>query len=120
MRRGQTLVEFAASLAILVLLLLGLAELGRYVFTLSTLTHAVREGARYAIMHPTDDDGIIQRVRQGAVSLDPSLLNVPAPTFNPSTRSSGSLATVTASYQFQSVMGMFSRTVTASATMRVP
>lgn len=120
MRQGQTLVEFAVSIAVLVLLLLGLVELGRYVFTLSTLTHAVREGTRYAIANPTDDNGIIQRVHQGAANLNPSLLSVQNPTFNPSTRTSGSLVTVRASYQFQSVMGMFSRTVTASATMRVP
>ena len=44
--RGQTLVEFALILPIFLLLLFGLIDGGRFVFTDSILSQAAREGAR--------------------------------------------------------------------------
>lgn len=49
--RGQALVEFALIAPMLFILLLGIFEAGRYVLFLETLNSAVREGARYAIVH---------------------------------------------------------------------
>ncbi len=119
MRRGQTLVEFALCAAIVVLVFIGIVEAGRYLFTVNTLRNAVREGARYAIVRPWDDAGIAQRVQQTAAGVDPSAISVQV-TFNPPTRSSGSLVTVTATYPYRSVLGVFSRSVSVTATMRVP
>ncbi len=45
---GQTLVEFALVLPVFLLLLFGLLDVGRMVFTNSTLSQAAREGARLA------------------------------------------------------------------------
>ena len=119
MKRGQTLTEFAIGASVALLVLVGLMELGRYLFTVNTLRNATREGARYAIVHPWDDDGIRQRVRQSLTGLEPSAVNVQV-SFNPPTRSSGSIVTVTANYPFQSVLGVFGRTVAVTATMRLP
>ena len=49
--RGQTMVEFALVLPILVLLLTGFFDLGRVVLAHDALAHAAREAARYAIVH---------------------------------------------------------------------
>jgi Flp pilus assembly protein TadG len=49
--RGQTMVEFALILPILVLLLTGFFDLGRVVLSNDALSHAAREAARYAIVH---------------------------------------------------------------------
>jgi hypothetical protein len=49
--RGQTMVEFALILPILMLLLTGFFDLGRVVLANDALSHAAREGARYAIVH---------------------------------------------------------------------
>ncbi len=46
--RGQSLVEFALVLPVFFLLLFGLIDMGRYVYMNSTLSQAVREGARVA------------------------------------------------------------------------
>ncbi len=49
--RGQTMVEMALVLPILMLLLAGFWDLGRVVLAGDALNHAAREAARYAIVH---------------------------------------------------------------------
>ncbi len=44
---GQSLVEFALVFPIFLLLLFGLIDIGRYVYTANALNQAAREGARY-------------------------------------------------------------------------
>ncbi len=119
MRAGQTLTEFAIGVAIALLVLIGLMELGRYLFTVNTLRNSVREGARYAIVRPWDDEGIQQRVRRSVAGIDSASLSVQV-NFTPPNRSSGSVVTVTATYPYQSVLGFFRRPIAVSATMRVP
>lgn len=50
-RRGQTLVEFAMVLPVLMLILVGTLDLGRVVLANDTVGAAAREAARYAIVH---------------------------------------------------------------------
>ena len=49
--RGQTMVEFALVVPILMFLLTGFFDLGRVVLAHDALSHAAREAARYAIVH---------------------------------------------------------------------
>lgn len=48
---GQSLVEFALVLPVLLLLILGLFDVARAVWQENTLAYAAREGTRYAIVH---------------------------------------------------------------------
>jgi len=48
---GQALTEFAMVVPFFLLLLYGIVEFGRYVYTVQVLNNAAREGARYAIVH---------------------------------------------------------------------
>ena len=48
---GQTLVEFALILPIFLLLVIGFFDVGRAVFYYSSLTNAVREATRFAIVN---------------------------------------------------------------------
>ena len=48
---GQSLVEFALIIPIAFFLITGFFDLGRAVFNYSSLTNAVREATRYAIVH---------------------------------------------------------------------
>lgn len=50
-RRGATTVEAAVLLPLVLLVLIGILEYGRYVMTLQILTNAAREGAHYALAH---------------------------------------------------------------------
>jgi Flp pilus assembly protein TadG len=45
--RGQSLVEFALVFPIFLLLLFGLIDIGRFVYTANALNEAAREGARF-------------------------------------------------------------------------
>lgn len=65
---GQTLVEFAMVLPIAVLIVLGLFDLGRAVFTYNTLAQAARQAARVAIVNQDMSD-----VADQAISSAPSL-----------------------------------------------
>ena len=57
---GQSMVEFALVLPIFLLIVLGLVDLGRAVFSYTSITNAAREAARLAIVNQ-DEDLIKQR-----------------------------------------------------------
>jgi len=51
---GQSLVEFALIFPVFFFLITGFLDLGKAVSNYSSLTNAVREATRYAIVHKTD------------------------------------------------------------------
>lgn len=57
--RGQSLVELALILPVLMLVLVGIFDFGRAFYAYNALSNAAREGARYGTVHPenTDSDG---------------------------------------------------------------
>jgi Flp pilus assembly protein TadG len=52
--RGQSLVEMALMLPILLMLVLGAMDLGRMFYTKMVLTNAAREGVNYLVYYPED------------------------------------------------------------------
>ena len=74
--RGQDVVEFAIIFTVLFLVLMGIFDMGRAIYSSSVLFNAAREGARYGIIHPTDTAGIKAQVLNLAVGLDPNALTV--------------------------------------------
>jgi Flp pilus assembly protein TadG len=71
--RGAALVEFAIVLPVLLLLVFGIIDLGRLLYTYNNLTSAVREGARLAAVqsNPTTAaavSAVQARVQQYAVA----------------------------------------------------
>lgn len=52
--QGSSMVEFVLISFILVIVLLGVVEMGRMVLVYTTIANAAREGARYAIVHGAD------------------------------------------------------------------
>lgn len=87
-RRGQALVEFALVVPFFFLLLFGIIEAGRFIFYYESLSHATREGARYAIVNgantlgcpsgpaapgtsacDTSGANVVARVRQAALGV---------------------------------------------------
>ena len=62
-RRGQATVEFALTGLILFLVLFGILEVARLVFTASDVNNGAREGAYYAALHPdTTVDDLTQQI----------------------------------------------------------
>ena len=67
-RNGQSLVEFAIVLPVIVLVVLGLFDLGRGVFAYNTLAQAARQANRLAMV-----DQNVDRVTTAAIASAPSL-----------------------------------------------
>ena len=74
--RGQALVEFALVVPVFILLLVGLFDLGRAVYTFNTISNAAREGVRLGIVdqyvgsaNTNPVSGIKGRAAQHAVSV---------------------------------------------------
>jgi Flp pilus assembly protein TadG len=61
-QRAQGLVELALALPVLLILLMGIVDLGLALRSYVVLTNASREGARFAIICPATDDLIKSRV----------------------------------------------------------
>ena len=93
-QRGQSLVEFAASSVVLLLLIGGLVDIGRSIYVSEGLSNAVREGARHGIWfdapslsHPYLYDAAIKATvdtELAAISLPASVLKNPGGTTCPS------------------------------------
>lgn len=66
--RGQSLVELAISLLVLLYLLSGAVEFGLAFFQFVQLRDAAQEGALYASLNPADTAGIETRVRDASSS----------------------------------------------------
>lgn len=64
--RGQALVEMSVSMTARLILVVGIADLGRAFFTYITLRDAAQEGALYATYSAIDCNGIEDRVRDHA------------------------------------------------------
>jgi Flp pilus assembly protein TadG len=64
--RGQSLVELSMSLTIILLLLSGAVDFSIAYFSFSAMQDAAQEGALYGSINPTDETGIINRVRSSS------------------------------------------------------
>jgi Flp pilus assembly protein TadG len=77
--KGQSLVEVALAMPVLILILVGILDLGRAYFTFVALSDAAAEGAAYAAIHPTNTTQAVERAvdnSNGLVVLEPSMVNV--------------------------------------------
>lgn len=117
------MVEFALVAPFFFLLLFAIVEGGRFIFYYETLSHATREGARYAIVNgansltcstgpsapgttscdPTGDD-VREHVRDAAIGMLGSAITVTPVWHDPADNGRGSTITVTALYQYSSLI----------------
>jgi Flp pilus assembly protein TadG len=67
--RGQSLVEFALVLLPLLMLLIGIIDVGRAIYGFNTVANASREAARYAIVDQTAGE-VVQTAVESAAALD--------------------------------------------------
>lgn len=77
--RGQSLLEFALVLPVLLIVLAGVLDLGRLYFAYVAVTDAAGEGAAYAAIHPDDTDEIIARAQDatgGMVEIDEDMVTI--------------------------------------------
>ncbi len=100
--KGQSLVEVALVLPLLLLMLLGLLDFGRVYFVMVSLFDAAEEGAIYASIHPGADSDTIRERAAGATSnlITLSVGDVDPPVFQSSPPQPGTPVTVTVRYDF--------------------
>jgi Flp pilus assembly protein TadG len=109
--KGQSLLEFALILPVLIIMLAGVLDLGRLYYAYVAVTDAAAEGASYAAIHPGEDtrDAVFRRAQEASgalVQIDPNLVEVNCPTI-----ASGAPITVTVSYSFTVATPLFNALV---------
>ncbi len=98
--QGNTLVEFALVIPLLLFLVIGFFDLGLIVYARNTLSFAAREGARVAIIPSKTDTQICAQARAEAQGLNITCI-VSSP------RDSGSTVTVTVGYTYIPITPFF-------------
>jgi len=119
-QEGQSLIELALLLPVLILIMAGVLDLGRAFHAYTTLVNAAREGARYGAFHPTDSYGIRDQVWQEAtdsgIDLSQSTVIIETDAISP-----GAAIKVTVVFQFQAVsaliLGSHTISISGSASM---
>jgi hypothetical protein len=82
---GQSLLEFALTLPLLLLLVMGVFDLGRSIYYYSAIHNAAREGARYGAVNHCDLTGIKDRAAQMADLGDGLVVKEPQQVYVPGT-----------------------------------
>ena len=124
--QGQGLLEFALVVVFLFLVMFGIIDFARVFFGYATMSNGVREGARYAIVHPDDVAGIETAARGmmvviGApVDVAVSFPDTCVDDGSPNCKNRGSAVLVTATSDFAVWTPLIpSFTMVASATMHI-
>jgi len=97
---GQSMVEVALTMPLLLLILMGILDLGRAYFTFVALSDAAAEGATYAAIHPAEATEITARAAgssDGLVTLTPEMVSV---AFDGTAAIDSSTITVTVQYDY--------------------
>ena len=116
--------EFGLVLPLFLLLTTGLIDVGRGIWMYNTLSHAAREGTRYAIVrgetnrYPATSSTIREAVRSRAAGLNPEKLVVTT-SWDPDNKP-GSVVQVRVQYDFRPVTPLLpSKTIPLSSTSRM-
>ncbi len=121
--RGQAMLEFALALPVFLLSMLIILDFGRAVWHYNSISSAVREGARYAIVRSHTDAQIRAHVKWAARGVDLSDSDIVIGP--PVSRTPRRPVTVAISYSFRPITPLISRlagdslTLTASSRMLV-
>jgi Flp pilus assembly protein TadG len=116
--RGQSVIEFAFILPLLLLVVFGITEFSRAWMTVNILTQAAREGARLAVVTGPNEEMVINRVTEvcRAAGVEPEGITITPPSPADPERK----VTVTVKTEFQvipgTILGTFNGKIPLSAT----
>jgi len=94
--KGQSLVEFALVVPLVILILMAIIEFGFMFNAYITISNASREGARLGALG-SSDTAVVTRVVDTSVALDPTKLSV---AITPANRSRGDMIRVQVNYDY--------------------
>lgn len=130
--RGQTLSEFALVIPLVLLIFLGLFDLGRAVYAYTTISNAAREGARVLIVDQGQTSGVYKAQIEAAGSatalgVAPGSVTVsfrsPDLSSACATRTIGCVAEVSVPYSYTAItpiIGQLIGPISMSSTVRIP
>ena len=75
--KGTSMAEFAVVALVFFMIIFGIIEFGRLLYTHNALTDAARRGARYAVLHEQDNPCVVNVVIYGETHVDPAALGCP-------------------------------------------
>lgn len=104
--KGQALVELALLIPLMLVIAVGVLDLGRLFHASITIANAAREGARYGTFDPNDVSGIVAAAEAEAADSGIDLSGSTIAVSCPEGCGSGLPVRVTISYPFQLVMGL--------------
>ncbi len=70
-QKGSTVAEFAIVAGVFFMIIFGIIEFGRLLYTHNALTDAARRGARHAVMHAENDPCVQNVVVYGETNINP-------------------------------------------------
>lgn len=117
--RGQTLVEFSLTVFMLVMVLLGVVEIGRMVLVYTTIANAAKAGVRYAEVHGADSAvsaSQVQTVVQNYLSAAPLSSASATITSSGVGGAIGSTVSVTVTYPYDPLTSYFPLSVTLGSS----
>lgn len=121
--RGQELVEYALTLPILLLFVLGIMEFGVTIFAYNSIANAAREGARVGAVASLDDwpDPVVEAVigRTGGLTLTESDVQVDLVDKNEDPDLDRDLVRVTVGYSHQLITGLIVQAVGGDANVQL-
>lgn len=117
--RGQSVLELALILPILLMLVFGIAEFGRAWMTLNVLTGAVREGARIASVTPDIYDSQAQILVQRVVEQYLAAANITPEYVRIRRETNDEMIRVEAAVHFSFIRSPFARRVLGTDFMMV-
>jgi hypothetical protein len=121
--RGSNLVEMALIAPVLLIILFGIADVGRAFSGYITMTNAVREGARYAARRPLETENIQKRTFVEIDNANGSLRCDSPPEVDTEADGSGTAKRVTLTCIFSTItplIGAFPMTATAAMKVEGP
>ncbi len=108
-RRGATIVEFSLGFMLFLVIMVTLMEFGRAMWTYSTICHATRQGARFAMargsLNPTTKTDVKNIIKKAASGLESSRITLNTEPADLSTVSRGSTLELEVLYDFELVTG---------------
>ena len=121
--RGSNLVEMALIAPVLLIILFGIADVGRAFSGYITMTNAVREGARYAARRPLETENIQKRRLSRSATLMALWMRFCRPMVDTEADWSGTAKRVTLTCTFSTItplIGAFPMTATAAMKVEGP
>jgi len=96
---GQASIEFVLILPIIIIIIIGVSQLGYYIYCKNILAHAAREGAR--VLATTNSNSLaIQQIQKNCNDLEIQMLDININPFSEINRFPGGLVEIDISYKY--------------------